>query len=194
MLVATAILVKAVAIALLLRIAWIDFETQKIKNRDVLALAILGVTGLALSAFMNGSWDSLMVGGIAGIGLFVAMLVLWLLRKVGAGDVKLMAVAPLLSGGDYLFAFALFLLVFAMLTAFVVKNPLLLPASTFRKYIEVLDRKGIVPFGVPISASLIAVLVLQSFVPPPLSHSVRFGEPLVEVADIPINIGTLIGG
>lgn len=162
MLAAASILVKAVAIALLLRIAWTDFETQKIKNRDVFALAGLGVAGLALSAALSGSWSTLTIGLIAGAVLLVAMLPLWLLRKVGAGDVKLLAVAPLLAGGDYLFAFALLLLFFAILTAIVVKNPLLLPASAFRRYIEVLDRKGVVPFGVPISASLIGVLVLQS--------------------------------
>jgi prepilin peptidase CpaA len=166
---AGAILVKAVGIALLLRIAWTDFETQKIKNRDVFALALLGVAGLALSATLSGSWSSLTVGLIAGAVLLVAMLPLWLLRKIGAGDVKLLAVAPLLAGGDYLFAFALLLLFFAVLTAIVVKNPLLLPASAFRRYIEVLDRKGVVPFGVPISASLIGVLVLQSLGTPLLA-------------------------
>lgn len=162
MLAAAAILVKAVAIALLLRIAWTDFETQRIKNNDVLALSALGVAGLGLAASSSGSWFSLTIGLIAGAVLFIAMLPLWLLRKIGAGDVKLLAVAPLISGGDYLFAFALLLLFFAVLTAVVVKNPLLLPVAAFRRYIEVLDRKGVVPFGVPISASLIGVLVLQS--------------------------------
>jgi prepilin peptidase CpaA len=157
-----AILVKAVAVALLLRIAWTDFDTQKIKNRDVFTLAVLGVAGLALPATLSGSWSSLTIGLIAGAVLFIAMLPLWLLRKIGAGDVKLLAVAPLIAGGDYLFAFALLLLFFAVLTALVVKNPLLLPASVFRRYIEALDRKGVVPFGVPISASLIGVLILQS--------------------------------
>ena len=47
---AATILVKAVAIALLLRIAWTDFDTQKIKNRDVFALAVLGVAAFALPA------------------------------------------------------------------------------------------------------------------------------------------------
>ena len=41
----------------------------------------------------------------------------WLLRKVGAGDVKLLAVAPITTGGDDLFLFSLLLLVAAAITA-----------------------------------------------------------------------------
>jgi prepilin peptidase CpaA len=162
MLTAAAIVIKAVMLALLVRIAWIDFQTQKISNRNVLILAGLGAAGLLLSALSSGSWSSLAVGFAASVVLLVVMLPFWLLRKVGAGDVKILAAAPLLTGGDYLFAFTLLLLFFAVLTAVIVKNPLLLPASAFRKYVEMFDRKGVVPFGVPISASLIGILILQS--------------------------------
>lgn len=162
MLVAASILVNAVLFALLLRIAWRDFQTQRIANGDVLALGLLGIAGLTLGAVADNSWWSWTVGAIAGVAMFVALLPFWLLRKLGAGDVKLLAAAPLVTGGDYLFAFALLLLLFAALTAFLVKNPILLPAPAFRHYLEHLERKGVVPFGVPISASLTGVLCLAS--------------------------------
>ncbi len=175
MLTAAIILIKAVTIALLCRVAIVDFQTQKISNRHVLALGALGLILMLLAGFFSNSWMPLYLGLIASLVLFLAMLAFWLLRKVGAGDVKLMAVAPLVAGGDYLFGFALLLLFFAALTALVVKYPLILPASAFRKYVEVLDRKGVVPFGVPISASLIGVIILQSFVNPLLHSFKPFG-------------------
>jgi prepilin peptidase CpaA len=163
MLTAAAIVVKAVTFALLLRIGWTDFKTQKIVNTDVLALGCLGIGGLTLAAVASGSWWSLMVGGAAAVLMFLALFPFWLMRKLGAGDVKLLSVAPLVAGADNLLPFALLLLLFAALTAFLVKNPLLLPAPAFRHYLEHLDRKGVVPFGVPISASLIGVLLFQAY-------------------------------
>jgi len=47
------------------------------------------------------------------------------------------------------------------------KNPFLLPAGAFRLYIQHLDRKGVVPFGVPISVAAIctiALLIYESLV------------------------------
>lgn len=171
MLTAASLLIKAVTIALLCKVAWGDFQTQKISNRHVLILGALGLCGLVVRGVSDGVWANLYMGILAGLLLFLAMLVFWLLHKVGAGDVKLMAVAPLIAGGDMLMGFAVLLLFFAMLTALVVKYPLILPASAFRRYVEVLDRKGVVPFGVPISASLVGVIILQSFAMPVL----RFG-------------------
>jgi prepilin peptidase CpaA len=163
MIAAIAIVVRALTIALMFRMAWKDFKTQKITNADVMALGCLGTSGLLLAAIASGSWWNLQVGAAAAVVMFLALFPFWLMRKVGAGDVKLMAAAPLVAGADNLFPFSLLLLVFAALTAFLVKNPLLLPAPAFRHYLEHLDRKGVVPFGVPISASLIGVLLLATF-------------------------------
>lgn len=80
-----------------------------------------------------------------------------------------MGAAPLVAGGDQLFAFTLALLGFAVLTALLVKNPILLPRPIFQKYIETFDQKNVVPFGVPIAASLLVVLVLQT-----TGYSIRF--------------------
>src|SRR5262245_59412330 len=163
MIVAIAIVVRALTIALMFRMALKDLKTQKITNADVLTLGGLGIAGLLLAAFASGSWWNLEVGAAAAVVMFLVLFPFWLMRKLGAGDVKLLAVAPLVAGADNLLPFSLLLLVFAALTAFLVKNPLFLPAPAFRHYLEHLDRKGVVPFGVPICASLIGVLLLATF-------------------------------
>ena len=161
MLVAVGIALKLLAIILLMRIAWIDFSEQRISNRDVLILLGAGAGALAIGWLAGGSLWCLGVGVVAGLLLFCVLIPFWLLRKVGAGDVKLLAVAPITTGGDDLFLFSLLLLVAAAITAFVVTNPLILPEGLFRRYVLLLDRKGVVPFGVPIAASLVVVVVLQ---------------------------------
>ncbi|WP_163266896.1 prepilin peptidase [Chelativorans alearense] len=173
---ATELLIAAIAIGLLVKIALVDFKTQKIANNDVLTLAILGLGSLLLQANLvgqgggvldqlnaTGGWENAAIAVMAGGLLFLLLFPFWLLRKVGAGDVKLMGVAPLISGGEDLILFSLLLLAFTALTAFVVKNPMLLPAPAFRHYVEHLDRKGVVPFGVPIAAGLIGVVLAGAY-------------------------------
>lgn len=163
------ILIQAVIVALLARIAVVDFKTQKIRNRDVMLLAALGLAGLVLQSLQQIEWLQLVPWrgvyvsvGIA-LALFIVLLPFWLAKKVGAGDVKLMAAVPLVAGAENMLPFALLLLVFAAITAFVVKNPMMLPPTLFRQYVEHFERKGVVPFGVPIAASLIGVEVLRAF-------------------------------
>ncbi|TIW95800.1 MAG: prepilin peptidase [Mesorhizobium sp.] len=158
MLLVEALLLKVLAIPLLAWIAWIDFTTQKISNRDVLLLLCLGAGGLLLLSLQSGSWWDLGLSALAGLLLFVALFPFWVLRKVGAGDVKLIAVVPFLIGGSDLAVFSVLLLVFALATAAIVKNPFMLPAGAFRLIVQHLDRKGVVPFGVPISLAAICTL------------------------------------
>lgn len=162
MLVAAAILLKVLAIPLLARIAWVDLNEQKIANRDVLLLLALGALMLAVSWLHSGSpWEAGM-SALAGLLLFCVLFPFWMMRKLGAGDVKLLAVAPLVvGGGNGLFVFSLFLLVAVLATVILVANPLLLPEGAFRRYVALMDRKRVIPFGVPISASLTCVLILQ---------------------------------
>ncbi|MER8588900.1 prepilin peptidase [Mesorhizobium sp. M1338] len=160
MLLAASLLLKALAIPLLARIAWLDFTTQKISNRDVLLLLCLGIGSLQFVSILAGSWWDMGLSAAAGLVLFLALFPFWLLRKIGAGDVKLMAVIPFLTGGNDLIVFSMLLLVFALITAAAMKNPFLLPAGAFRVYVQHLDRKGVVPFGVPISVAAICTLLL----------------------------------
>jgi prepilin peptidase CpaA len=161
MLVTTAILVRCMAIAILLRIAWRDMEIQKIGNGDVIALGIVGLVLLGLDGYASGSWTPLLFGVGLAAALFAALIPFWIWRKLGAGDVKLMAVVPLVAGSQNMLPFSLILLVTTLITVFLVKNPMLLPAPMFQKYLKIYDRKGVVPFGVPIAISLIGILVLR---------------------------------
>jgi prepilin peptidase CpaA len=163
MLLVEALLLKALAIPLLGWIAWFDFTTQKIANRDVLLLLCLGAGSLLLLLLRSGSWWDMGLSAMAGLLLFVALFPFWALRKVGAGDVKLMAVVPFLIGGSGLFLFSMLLLVFAVVTVLVVKAPFMLPEGAFRLYVQHMDRKGVVPFGVPISLAAICTIALQLY-------------------------------
>ncbi|MER9374474.1 prepilin peptidase [Mesorhizobium sp. M0491] len=158
MLLVEALLLKVLAIPLLARIGWLDFTTQKISNRDVLLLLCLGAGGLLLLSLQSGSWWDMGLSALAGLLLFVALFPFWALRKIGAGDVKLLAVVPFLIGGSDLAVFSVLLLVFALATAAIVKNPFMLPAGAFRLVVQHLDRKGVVPFGVPIALAAICTL------------------------------------
>jgi prepilin peptidase CpaA len=164
MLLVEALLLKVLAIPLLGRIAWVDFTTQKIANRDVLLLLCLGAGGLLLLSLQTGSWWDMGLSASAGLLLFVALFPFWALRKVGAGDVKLLAVVPFLVGGSGLLVFSVLLFVFALATAVVVKTPFLLPQSAFRVYVQHLDRKGVVPFGVPISMASIGAIAFLAYI------------------------------
>ncbi|ESX95788.1 prepilin peptidase [Mesorhizobium sp. LNJC405B00] len=163
MLLAASLLLKAFAIPLLARIAWLDFTTQKISNSNVLLLLCLGAGSLLLLALPSDSWWDMTLSTLAGLLLFIVLFPFWVLRKVGAGDVKLMAVIPFLVGGSGLVVFSLLLMVFAVVMAMVMKNPFLLPAGAFRLYVQHMDRKGVVPFGVPISAAATGAIAFQIY-------------------------------
>jgi prepilin peptidase CpaA len=154
---------KGLAILLLGRIAWTDFSTQRISNRAVLLLLCLGLGSLQFEALQAHSWLEMGISAFGGAALFLALFPFWLLRKVGAGDVKLMSVMPLLIGGSNLTVFSVLLLVFAVATAALIKNPFLLPAGMFRHYVQHMDRKGVVPFGVPISGAAICAMAFQMY-------------------------------
>ena len=164
------IVLTAVIVALLLRIAITDFKVQKIHNRDVLLLACAGLGLLIVRALQTdllhsldrSPWFDLKLSLAAAAALFVLLFPFWMMRKVGAGDVKLMAAAPLVAGGGNLPLFCIVLLVLTVATAFAVKNPLLMPAPVFRRYLEHFDRKGVVPFGVPIATALLVVTAVAA--------------------------------
>ncbi|MBP7351435.1 MAG: prepilin peptidase [Comamonas sp.] len=84
-----AIALQGLAAAVLVHVAWCDMRWRRIANRDVLLLAALG----AVAAVLEASPFGLSLGqALLGMALaLLALLPFYLLRWMGAGDVKLAA-------------------------------------------------------------------------------------------------------
>jgi prepilin peptidase CpaA len=152
------LVLSAVAVAILLRVCWTDFFDLKIWNRDLFALLL--VTGLML--IIVWPWDILLRLGF-GATLFCLGLIFWMLRWMGAGDVKLLGTVGCLVDSEHLFMFVLLNLIFATgMVVFLRKAETLrlIPHLAGRRAVE-LAAGGRVPFGIPIALSAIAVLVVS---------------------------------
>ena len=105
-----AVAVGLVAVALLIHIAWYDFKNLTIRNNSVLLLLALYLVWSALNGFQT------FVGDL-GVGafLFILGLVMWLMRLMGAGDVKLYFALGLFMGINTAGLFAIFLLIATIL-------------------------------------------------------------------------------
>ena len=156
------LVLKAVAIALLLRIGLIDFREHKIHNNNVMALLVVAVALVPLSIIREGGYFGAGITVAMSAALFAVLFLFWLGRKVGAGDVKLLAIVPMLVGYQAMLPLAIAMLAFSMAVVFVMKYPVLLPQSWFRTYIQGLGATGRIPFGVPIAAATILTLVIAS--------------------------------
>jgi prepilin peptidase CpaA len=159
---AAELFLKAAAIVMLVRIAVTDFRLQKIYNSELLSLLALALVIMLTDWVRSQEALSALWTGIASGALFLVLLFFWLRGKVGAGDVKLMSVVPLLVGHAAALPMAMALLAFVVLTYLVMKYPLVLPESWLRTYISALSKTGRVPFGVPIAAATIFALLLPA--------------------------------
>lgn len=153
-------ILKAVAVLMLARIGVSDFLTQRIRNDHMWQLFAVAIATLLIT--YTGNRDAFAAGlALAmSIVLFVILLAFWLLGKVGAGDVKLLATVPLLLGYGGSVPFIMALLVFTFVVYFIMKFPIILPQRWFRGYVQSIAASGRVPFGVPIAAAaIVAVLI-----------------------------------
>lgn len=153
------------------RIALIDFKTKKISNEHVVQVLLVALAIRVLEILQASSFTYLWVPAAASAALFAILIVFWLLGKVGAGDVKFLAIVPLLVGTGGLTAFMWAFLAFSVATYFVMKFPTLLPKTMFRTYVEAMASEDRVPFGVPIAlATMVGLLfVLPLFAQAPFS-------------------------
>jgi prepilin peptidase CpaA len=150
----------AFALVTLARIAIGDFLTQKIPNELVLHLLAAGLSLIVLRFAASGDWMPAVLTLSASAAVFVAVIAFWLLGKMGAGDVKLLAIIPMLVGTGGAMPFLFALLALTVLTVLVMKYPLVLPERWFRTYVASLAQSGRVPFGVPIaSAAAVAIVI-----------------------------------
>lgn len=140
-----------VVMALLLWIAWRDFLTWRIANRDVLILLALFLPFAALVGW-PGIVGNLMAGGL----LFLLGVLFWLLRMMGAGDAKLFLPVGLFLGWNNLLPFAIGLFVFAALFLIILKLPVGRGGrGRIAERLTAIRETGHVPYGVPIALSAI---------------------------------------
>lgn len=154
------LLLKAIAVVMLIRIAVIDFRQHKIFNRDVLPLLAVALALLILNCVQAQSVMPAIGAAAAAALIFVVLIGFWLAGMLGAGDVKLLTVAPILVGYAGALPMMLGLLVFSLAAYSVMKFPSLLPKRWQQIYKQSLDERGRVPFGVPIAAAAILALLL----------------------------------
>lgn len=146
---------------LLFRIMAVDFQSQKIRNDNVLQLLVVGVALRAVeySIRFDASliWQPLAISA----ALFVVLIGLWLAGKLGAGDVKLLSVIPITVGVNGIIPFAVAFMAFAILVYLSLKYPALLPRRQWRDVAAQFTGSNRVPFGVPIGAAgIVAMLAL----------------------------------
>ena len=161
MLLQMSLLVPALAIALFVRIGLRDMEIQKIANNDILALAVVGLANTCLLYLQPASAPSAWMGPVMGLALFVALFPFWLIGKIGAGDVKLLAVVPMVIGMQHIAEFGLLFLSFVSINVFIMRGTVLDGIPQVQRYVEFFGNRGIIPFGVPVSAAACIVLMVQ---------------------------------
>ena len=156
------IVVKAAAILCLVHIAMVDFSTRKIRNQALAYLLVIALSLSLLQYFRLGSGFPFLVQLAAGGLVFLVLIVFWAVGKVGAGDVKLLAIVPLVVGMEGSLTFVIALLAFTFATYWIMKYPTVLPERWLRSYVVHLSESGRVPFGVPISAAAIVAILLPA--------------------------------
>lgn len=150
-------------IGFLALIAWRDFLTFRIKNRDVLILSGL-VAGLLLLRGIETSLPALLPDLLAGILLFSLGFLMWLIGAMGAGDVKLYLPLGVLIGWALLPVYVVFLLVASVLMLVAVWLGRRFPSDRgrFRARLTEISRTKAVPYAVPMALGAILTLLPQA--------------------------------
>jgi prepilin peptidase CpaA len=140
----------------LLRIAWHDFRTFRIRNRDVLILSGMVMLLMLLRGFAGAMPDLL-----AGLLLFALGFVLWLLRMMGAGDVKLYLPLGVLVGWSLLPIYVVFLLIGSLGLILAIWAARRFPSDrgVIRARLSEIAAAKSVPYAVPMAFGAIVTLL-----------------------------------
>jgi prepilin peptidase CpaA len=127
--------------------AWNDLRRQRIPNELIIVLAILYV----IHAVVSGRWVEMHWNFALAFVMFLIMLVFYIWKTMGGGDLKLLTVGFLWAGFSCALPFTILLLAFALIHAFLVKMG----------FVDAIGEDGRrVPFAPAIAAALIGVFML----------------------------------
>lgn len=140
----------------LIVIAWEDFKTFRIRNRNIAVLIVMYLILEAFDQFSGFKGDL-----AAAILLFSVGFVFWTFGLMGAGDVKIYLVVGLLTGWADMLYFVFWLMIFSLiLMAFIVSPlPQAIQSTSFGRRLKEIKSKRNAPYGVAIAFAMIAVLL-----------------------------------
>lgn len=148
--------VMLLAIGLLLGIAWHDFGHFTIHNRAVLVLLVLYLAWAALTGFASLAGDL-----AAGLILFLPGFAMWLLRLMGAGDVKLYFGLGLFMGMPGLGLFAALLLAVSVLFLLLLHGAARLGTGRLPRRMKEIRASGKAPYAVIMCSAAIPVMLVR---------------------------------
>ena len=96
-----------IALVLVIVAAVHDLREFRIPNRLIVAGIVAGVSVIVIRAFTGEYIGNYILGTLVGLA---GMIFLYIIRAVGAGDVKLLAVIGMLTGLDFVLRLWLYLL------------------------------------------------------------------------------------
>ena len=152
-----------ICLGYLLVIAWRDFLTFRIQNRDVMILTGLVAIAVALRV-LDSSLQTVLPDLLAGLLLFALGFVMWLVGAMGAGDVKLYFPLGVLMGWALLPVYVIFLLFASLLTLFGIWIGRRFPSDRGRlrkRLTQIASTKG-VPYAVPMAIGAFLTLLPQA--------------------------------
>lgn len=144
-------------------IAWRDFLTFRIRNRDVLIFSGM-VAVLMLLRGLEGLPSGLVPDLLAGVLLFGLGFVMWIFGVMGAGDVKLYLPLGIMVGWMLLPVYVVFLLVASVLMLLAIWVGRRYPSDrglVRARLTEIAATKG-VPYAVPMAIGAILTLLPQA--------------------------------
>ena len=154
-------------------LCWQDWKYRKLPNLLTIGLAVMA---LIVRLWTGGAWG-LLDGILGGLVCGGFLLILFLLKSVGGGDVKMLFAAGVITGLRFAFAELLFVSICGLLVGLLMLCFGLVASTRLRHYLRVLfdwrydrkkgaselppktDERMRVPFGVAIAAGTVLTLL-----------------------------------
>ena len=141
-------------------IVYTDFYYFRIPNAAVGVLALIFAAIAITTNFANAGFDLALAAA-----LFLVTFIFWLLRLMGAGDVKLISATALVVGFNDAIQFAVLLVIFSLIFLWILRGARMgqiPPIGPLFRLIEISGQKRI-PHGVPVAFAAVAIFTSRLF-------------------------------